>query len=202
MWNQRFAGEDYVFGREPARFVVREAARLDPGARVLSVAEGEGRNAVWLAGQGFDVTAIEGAPNAVAKARRLATERGVSVDFRLADLEHWAWPEAAFDAVVAIFIQFARAPLRDRIFAGMKRAVRPGGLILLHGFAPRQVDYGTGGPPNREQMYTEALLREAFAEFRILSLRDYDEEIDEGKGHSGRAALVDLVARKPSPDLR
>jgi cyclopropane fatty-acyl-phospholipid synthase-like methyltransferase len=202
MWNQRFAGEDYVFGREPARFVVREAARLDPGARVLSVAEGEGRNAVWLAGQGFDVTAIEGAPNAVAKARRLATERGVSVDFRLADLEHWVWPEGAFDAVIAIFIQFARAPLRDRIFAGMKRAVRPGGLILLHGFAPRQVDYGTGGPPNREQMYTEALLREAFAEFRILSLRDYDEEIDEGKGHSGRAALVDLVARKPSPDLR
>jgi len=198
MWNERYAGEEYVFGTEPAAFLVREAGRLAPGARVLTIAEGEGRNAVWLAGQGFDVTAIEGAPNAVDKARRLAEARGVEVEFRLADLDRFDWPEAAYDAAVAIFIQFADAPFRDRLFAGMKRALRPGGLILLHGFAPRQVEYGTGGPPDRDRMYTEALLRDRFSDFEILTFRDYDEEIDEGPGHSGRAALVDLVARNPS----
>lgn len=197
MWNQRFAGDEYHYGTAPAAFVRREAARLTPGARVLSVAEGEGRNAVWLAGQGFAVTAMDGAPNAVAKARRLAAERGVEVDFQVADLAHWDWDAGGFDAVMGIFIQFAPPDVQAGILAGMRRAVRPGGLILLHGFAPRQVGYGTGGPPHEAWMYTEDLLRARFAGFEVVTLRDYDDEIDEGPGHCGRAALVDLVARRP-----
>ncbi|MCO8146134.1 class I SAM-dependent methyltransferase [Rhodovulum tesquicola] len=198
MWNRRFAGEDYLYGTEPAAFLRREAGRIAPGGRVLSVAEGEGRNAVWLAAQGFEVTAMDGAPNALAKARRLAAARGVTVDFHLADIALWDWEAAPFDAVIGIFIQFAPRAVQDRIMAGMKRALRPGGLLLLHGFAPRQVGYGTGGPPDPDQMYTEALLRDRFADFEILELRDYDAEIAEGPGHSGRAALVDLVARRPA----
>lgn len=201
MWNDRFAGEDYVYGTEPAAFLVREAARLPQGARVLSVAEGEGRNAVWLAEQGHLVTAMDGAPNAVAKARALASARGVNVDFHCADIERWDWEADAYDAVAGIFIQFAPRPVQDRIMAGMKRALRPGGLVLLHGFAPRQVGYGTGGPPRAEQMYTEDLLRDRFADFEILRLADYDSEIAEGHGHAGRVALVDLVARRPLEDL-
>lgn len=197
VWNDRFAGDDYLYGTEPATFVVREAGRLAPGARVLSVAEGEGRNAVWLAGRGCAVTAVDGAANALAKARRLAMARGVEVAFHLADIETWDWQARPHDAVLGVFIQFAPRPVQDAIMAGMKRAVRPGGLVLLHGFAPRQVGYGTGGPPHADWMWTEALLRDRFADFEILALRDYDSEIAEGAGHRGRAALIDMVARRP-----
>jgi len=154
---------------------------------------------VWLAAQGFEVTAMDGAPNAIAKARRLAAARGVTVDFHLADIALWDWEAAPFDAVIGIFIQFAPRAMQDGILDGMKCALRPGGrlLLLLHGFVPRQVGYGTGGPPDPDQMYTEALLRDRVADFKILELRDYDAEIAKGPGHSGRAALVDLVARRP-----
>ncbi|MEX5727249.1 SAM-dependent methyltransferase [Rhodovulum iodosum] len=198
MWNDRFAGEDYVYGTEPADFLRREAGRLAPGARVLSVAEGEGRNAVWLAGQGMDVTAIDAAPNAVAKARRLARARGVEVTFHLADVTAWDWEAGVFDAVLGIFIQFAPPEVQAEVIEGMKRSTRPGGLVLLHGFAERQAGYGSGGPPNPAQLYTPDLLRARFDGFDLLVLRDYDAEIDEGRGHSGRAGLVDLVARRPA----
>ncbi|MBL3569603.1 SAM-dependent methyltransferase [Rhodovulum sulfidophilum] len=200
MWNDRYAGEDYLFGTEPSTLLRHEAARLPPGAEVLSVAEGEGRNAVWLAGQGHKVTAVEAAPNALAKARRLAEARGVTLDLHEADIDRWDWAPGAFDAVLGVFIQFGDRAAQDRLFAGMRQTLRPGGLVLLQGYAPRQVGYGTGGPGDPAQMYTEPLLRDRFAGFEILLLRDYDTDLAEGRGHSGRSALVEMVARKPRPE--
>ena len=196
MWDQRYAKPDFVFGTEPAEFLRREAARLAPKSRVLCVADGEGRNSVYLAGLGHHVTAFDASPVGVEKARGLAARSGVEVDFRVAGVEDWDWSET-YDAVVAIFIQFAPPDLRDRLFGWMGQAVAPGGLLLLHGYAPRQVEYGTGGPPCAENMYTEEMLRAAYDGWEILRLADYEDEIDEGEGHSGRSALVDLVARKP-----
>lgn len=196
MWNQRYAQPGYLFGTEPAEFLRREAARLTPGSRVLCVADGEGRNSVYLAGQGHRVTAFDGSGVALDKARKLAAERGVAVDFRQSGVEDWDWSQS-FDAVVAIFIQFAPPDLRDRMFGWLAQAVAPGGLLLLHGYAPRQVEYGTGGPKDKAHMYTPELLRLAFGGFQILRLEEYDREIDEGAGHSGLSALADLVARKP-----
>ncbi|HBS49954.1 MAG TPA: SAM-dependent methyltransferase, partial [Rhodobacteraceae bacterium] len=164
--------------------------------RALAVADGEGRNSVFLAEQGHDVTAFDAAQVGLDKARALAKRRGVSVDYHLAGVEDWDWSRD-FDAVVAVFIQFAGPELRDRMFRWMGQAVRPGGLLLLHGYAPRQVDYGTGGPPSRENMYTTEMLAAAYEGWEFLRLEDYDAEVDEGEGHSGRSALVDLVARKP-----
>ena len=197
MWNERYANEDYLFGTESAAFLVAQARHLPRGARALCVADGEGRNSTWLAAQGHEVTAFDPAPNALAKARRLAEARGVTVDFREADVEDWPWEEGAVDAVVAIFIQFAPPDLRARLFADMARTLQPGGVLLLHGYAPRQVDYGTGGPPHAENMYTLELLRAAFPGWEVLHAADYDAKIDEGAGHSGRSGLIDFVARKP-----
>lgn len=197
MWNERYAGQDYLFGTRPAEFVVRHAGLLRPGMSILSVADGEGRNSVWLAEQGLRVTAMDGAPNAVDKARRLAAERGVQVDFNVADITTWDWEARPYDAVLGVFIQFAPPPLRDAIFAGMRRAVKPGGLVMLHGYAPRQVGYGTGGPACADNMYTDAILRQAFDGFEVLTLTDYDAEISEGTGHSGLSALVDCILRRP-----
>ena len=196
MWDQRYAAPGYLFGKEPADYLIQQAAHLPAAANVLCVADGEGRNSSYLAGLGHQVTAFDPSDVAVDKARKLAAERGVSPDFNVAGVEDWDWTRQ-FDAVVAIFIQFAPPEMRDRIFGWLAQAVAPGGLILLHGYAPRQVDYGTGGPPSKANMYTTDMLADAFADFEVLRLEDYDTEVDEGPGHSGLSALVDLVARKP-----
>ncbi|MCU4651730.1 class I SAM-dependent methyltransferase [Roseibacterium sp. SDUM158016] len=195
-WNTRYAGPDFLFGRKPAAFLVREADRLPPGSRVLCVADGEGRNSVHVAGLGHTVTAFDLSANAVAKARRLAEEAGVAVDLNVSGLEDWDWSQEV-DALVAIFIQFLAPPARAEAFARFSRAVRPGGLLLLHGYAPRQVGYGTGGPGAVENMYTLPMLQDAFAGWEVLVAEDYDAVIEEGAGHSGRSGLIDFVARRP-----
>lgn len=198
MWDQRYGAPGYLFGTEPAEFLRREGPRLRPGAQVLAVADGEGRNSVWLARQGHAVTAFDASPVAVSKAERLAADAGVGVEFHVAGVEEWDWTPDAFDAVVAVFIQFAAPPLRDAIFAGIRRTLRPGGLLLLHGYAPRQVGYGTGGPGAVENLYTLPMLRDAFPGWEVLEAADYDAEIVEGNGHAGLSALIDVVARKPA----
>ena len=195
-WNGRYAAEGYLFGTAPNAFLVSQADRLKPGQSALSVADGEGRNSVWLAGQGLDVTAVELSPVAVEKARKLAAQHGVSPRFEVGDVLEFDWGRERFDIVAAIFIQFAAPAERVRLFVRIQEALKPGGLLILQGYTPRQLEYGTGGPPHAENMYTEALLRQAFADMEILHLREHDDEVREGKGHSGPSALIDLVARK------
>ncbi|HEX7008119.1 MAG TPA: methyltransferase domain-containing protein [Alphaproteobacteria bacterium] len=196
-WNARFSAPGYRFGTEPNRFLTRQAHRLRPGQRALAIADGEGRNGVWLARQGLEVTSVDFSPVALEKARKLAQEAGVTVTFVEADLVAWDWPKAVFDVVVGIFFQFAGPADRAKIFQGMKAALKPGGLLLIEGYGPKQLEYKTGGPGVLENLYTEDLLREAFGDFEIIELRSYDAEIHEGEGHKGVSALVDLVARKP-----
>ena len=195
-WNQRYASEDYLFGTEPNAFLRAEAGRLKAGAKSLAIADGEGRNGVFLAERGLKVTAVDGSPIALEKSKRLAAARGVDIDLVEADLESWAWPVATFDVVVAIFIQFADPGLRARLFAGIERALKPGGLLLLQGYRPEQLSYGTGGPKAIENLYTEDMLRSAFPHLKIIQLHSHDSVIHEGKGHDGMSALIDLVAIK------
>lgn len=202
-WNGRYTavGDDYLFGTAPNKFVTRQAERLKPGMKALSVADGEGRNSVWMAEEGLSVTALEFSPIALHKAKRLATERHVEVDFILADVLQWDWPEAAYDVVLAVFIQFATPAQRSLLFSAMKKAVKPGGLLLLHGYTPKQLEYKTGGPSKVEYLYTEGLLREAFSDLELIELTEYEDVLKEGSGdqrhHSGRSALIDMVAIKP-----
>lgn len=196
-WNARFERDDYLFGTAPNKFLAAQAARLAPGARALSIADGEGRNSVWLAQQGLHVDAVEIAPRAVDKARRLAAERGVAPEFHLASLFEWDWPRERYDVIAAIFFQFAAPPERAVIFARLVDALRAGGLLILQGYTPEQVELRTGGPPCAQNMYTEGLLREAFAALDIEHLAAHEDWLDEGAGHSGRSAVIDLLARKP-----
>jgi SAM-dependent methyltransferase len=204
-WNARYrdAGDDYLFGIEPNRFLARRAHLFQDWHTALSVADGEGRNSVWMAEQGLNVTAVEISPIAVAKARRLAAGRGVEVKFVVADLLALDWPPAAleneFDWVVGIFIQFANSDERLRQFAAMERATRSGGRILLHGYTPRQLEYRTGGPPFVENLYTPEILRAGFPDWKVEELVEYEDDIGEGSGHRGRSALIGMVARKPQP---
>jgi SAM-dependent methyltransferase len=195
-WNTRFSAPGYLFGTQPNRFLASKKALLKKGQSVLCVADGEGRNSVWLAAQGLQVTAFDISPVAVEKARRLAAERGVAVGFEVADVYGWRWPQGAFDVVAAIFVQFADPAMRGFMFERMVRALKPGGLLLLEGYTPKQLEYRTGGPPQVENLYTAPMLREAFRDLEILELREYEDELEEGERHTGRSALVDLVARR------
>lgn len=196
-WDERYGGDEYLFGTDPNAFLVSQQHLLAPGLSCLAVADGEGRNGVWLAQQGLRVHSVEGSPVALEKAKKLAQKRGVTIAFEQADLEHWDWGENRYDVVAAIFIQFAGPALRAHMFAGIHRCLKPGGLLLLQGYTPRQLEYKTGGPPVAENMYTEALLREAFGDMEWLHFAEHDGEIREGAGHYGMSALIDLAARKP-----
>lgn len=200
-WNTRFAAEDYVFGTAPNAFLASQKHRLKPGMTALCVADGEGRNSVWLAQQGLQVTAFDFATAGLEKARRLAAQAGEGVAARLtsslADIEAWDWDAKAYDVVAVIFIQFLEPAAREHVFLGIMRAIKPGGLLILQGYTPKQVEYKTGGPPQPENMYTLEGLRSSFAALEILHLAEHEEMVDEGPGHRGRSALIDLVARRP-----
>jgi cyclopropane fatty-acyl-phospholipid synthase-like methyltransferase len=196
-WNARFDTPEYIFGTAPNAFLAAQAHRLRSGQRALAVADGEGRNGVWLAEQGLDVHAVEVSPNAIAKANRLAETRGVTVHIEQADLLTWEWPVATFDVVAGIFFQFGQPHEQSQIIAGMKRATRPGGMVLLEGYSTRQLQYQTGGPSNPAQLWTEDLLRGWFVDWEVLHLEEHEPILDEGRKHVGRSAVVDCVARRP-----
>lgn len=197
MWNERFATKEFVFGKAPAAFLVDQSAYLPTSGKALSIADGEGRNAVYLAQRGLSVTAMEAAPNAIEKARALAAEAGVTLTHQEADIFAYDWDAAEYDVVAGIFFQFMGAEARAGVFDGIKRAVAPGGIVMIHGYTPKQLEYKTGGPGALENLYTTELLAEAFDGWEILRLKAYERALDEGAGHSGMSALVDLIARKP-----
>ncbi len=195
-WNKRFASDAFIFGVEPNEYLHSKASLLAPTGRVLCVADGEGRNSVWLARRGHHVDAFDIAANGVAKARKLADDAGVPVNYSVADCDTLAWPADTYDAVLAIFVQFADPPMRERLFANMMRALKRGGLLIVQGYTPKQLEYKTGGPPFASHLYTEPMLRSLLAPLEIVELHSYEAELTEGTQHSGRSALIGAVARK------
>jgi SAM-dependent methyltransferase len=195
-WQQRFSAPGYLFGTAPNEFLKSKAHLLKKGQTALAVADGEGRNGVFMAECGLDVLSVDFAPAAQDKLRKLAAERGVTLKVEQADIENQDWPEAAFDVVAAIFIQFSPPAARAKVFAGMKRTLKPGGLLLLQGYGVRQLEYRTGGPSRLENLYTREILEQAFGDFASLEIREHDDIIAEGDGHGGMSALIDLVGRK------
>jgi SAM-dependent methyltransferase len=197
-WNRRFEAPGFLFGTQPNVWLREHAGLWRPGQRLLCVADGEGRNSVWLAQQGLVVDAFDVAEVGVAKARTLAAERGVQVNFAVADCDGYAWRAEAWDGIAAIFVQFADPALRARLFAHIVAGLKPGGTLVLQGYTPKQLEFRTGGPGVRSHLYTADMLREAFAGLEIVELREFEAEVDEGAGHRGMSALIGLVARKPA----
>jgi SAM-dependent methyltransferase len=195
-WNERFSAEGYLFGDAPNAWLAGQAARLRPG-NALSIADGEGRNSVWLAQQGLQVEAFDFSPVAVAKARQLAASRGVAVDFHCAPWQDFGWGQDRFDNVVGIFFQFADPGERTELFARMDQALRPGSMLFILGYGRDQLRYNTGGPGKLAHLYDEDLLRKAFPGHDVLESRHFVDVIHEGSGHSGPSDLVGFVSRKP-----
>ena len=196
-WESRFNKPEYEFGKAPNEFLTRCKPLLPKSGRALAVADGEGRNGVWLAEQGLEVLSIDFSPAAQKKARALAAEHGVTIAVEQADVHAWPYPEAAFDVVVEIFTQFSTPAERPLKWAGMRRALKPGGLLILEGYTPKQLQYATGGPKQIEHLYTRAMLEQAFGDFRDLKIVEEERVMNEGAGHAGMSAVINLTGRKP-----
>jgi SAM-dependent methyltransferase len=199
-WNERYRGEEFAFGTAPNEFLVSQAHHLKPGLRALAPGDGEGRNGVWLAERGLIVDTVDVSPLGVAKARGLAEERGVEINAALADLLTWAWPRDAYDVVAALYIHFFDSD-RQRMHRAMLDALKPGGVLILEAFRPEQLElqkmYRSGGPKTADMLYSKAKLAEDFAQHSILHLEEAVVELAEGRRHSGKAAVIRAVVRKP-----
>ena len=195
-WTQRFQTDDYIFGLEPNAYLRSQSRHLTPG-RTLAIADGEGRNGVWLAEQGHAVDSFDFIEAAVHKARQLAAQRNVAIHAVCCDWAQFDWRPDTYDNVVGIFFQFLAPDERQRVFAHIDRVLKPGGTLLLQGYGLGQLQYNTGGPGKREHLYDEALLLDAFPAYAPLDLQTYEAEIQEGQAHRGRSALVGYVGRKP-----
>ena len=149
-WNERYARDGYLFGEAPNAFLARQKDRLPATGEALAIADGDGATAFWLAQQGLTVLSVDYSPVAQEKAQRLAASRKVTIETQQASLYEWSWPPDRYDVVAAIFFQFASPSQRTLIFDGIRKTLKPGGLLLLEGYRPEQVDYGTGGPPHRK----------------------------------------------------
>ncbi len=195
-WAARYGGDEYYYGVEPNDFLREQAGRLAPGARVLCLAEGEGRNAVFLAERGCAVTAVDASASGLKKLERLAAERGVRVEAVLADLADFEVGTARWDAVVSIWAHVPPALRRD-LYARCVRGLRPGGVLILEAYRPEQLAFKTGGPPDPALMPRLSDLREELKGLDLPLAREAEREVREGRGHGGRSATVQVVAVKP-----
>ena len=196
-WNQRFDKEEFIFGKEPNEYLALQTRKyLKPNNKVLCIADGEGRNGVWLAKQGMQVVGFDASDIALRKAKQFAKDNQVEVEYSFSDTDSFDWQVNVYDAVIAIFIQFADPPMRARIFKQIHQALKPGGILILQGYTPKQLEYKTGGPSLIEHLYTEQMIRDLTQEFQMLDLRCYEQELNEGARHAGMSALLGLVAKK------
>lgn len=199
-FDERFSEPGYHYGTEPNAFVAAQKYRLKAGQKALVPGDGEGRNGVWLAEQGLDVTSFDPSSVGMAKAAKLAAERGVSIEAKVGDLASWNWQPAAYDVVVLTYVH-VDPEIRKIGHAGVWRTLKPGGIVILEGFSPRQAEMrkagATGGPKNPDWLFGEAMMRSDFPGAEFLVLDDVDDEF-EGRTHSGRCALMRVVARKPA----
>lgn len=194
-WDNRYGAADgLIFGEAPNTFVAEMAAQIPPGP-VLCLAEGEGRNAVYLAGRGHRVTALDQSEVGLAKARQFATARGVQIETVVADLDHYAITTKSWAGIVATFAHLP-PELRRRVHREVAEGLLPGGVFILEAYTPAQLAFGTGGPKDPERLMTAATLREELAGLHLEVARELERDVVEGSAHTGRAAVVQIFARR------
>lgn len=197
MWDQRYAGDGFFYGTEPNDFLRDRVDVFPAGAEVLCLAEGEGRNGVFLASRGLRVTGVDGSSVGLAKAQRLAQQNGVVLETIVADLGEWDPGEARWDAVVSIWAHLP-APVRATLHPRVARAIRPGGLLFVEHYHPKQIPYKTGGPPDPTWMLTLEELARDFAGWERVHGFEGERDVREGAGHGGLSYVTQAILRKPA----
>ncbi len=196
-WDKRYSEPGFAYGTAPNDFLVSVADRI-PRGKILSLAEGEGRNAVYLASLGFDVLAVDGSVVGLRKAVRLAKERGVAIATLVADLGDFRIAPEAWDGIVSCYSHLPsaiRAPLHRAVVKGLK----PGGVVVLEAFAKKQLAYGTGGPQSLDMLMSLDELKRELAGLEFVHAAEIERDVREGSKHTGLASVVQILAAKPSP---
>lgn len=199
-WDVRYSEDHYRYGTDPNDFLREQADRIPEDSRVLCLAEGEGRNAVFLAERGHRPVAVDQSSVGLEKTRRLAQERGVVVETVTADLEGLRVEPEGWDAIVSIWCHLAPEPRKDlhrRVVAGLK----PGGILILEAYTPDQLDRGTGGPPHPERLMRLEEIREELAGLEFQVAREVERDVQEGDLHTGVSSVLQIVARRPQPGI-
>jgi SAM-dependent methyltransferase len=194
-WDERYRAASFYYGTEPNDFLRASAARLAARGRVLCLGEGEGRNAVFLATLGHDVTAVDGSAAGLDTARRFAATRGTSIRCVVADLADYAIEPGAWDGIVSIWCHLA-PQLRTRVHRACVAGLRGNGLFILEAYTPRQLAFGTGGPKDPAMLPTLGLLRAELAGLELLHAMELERVVHEGQGHNGQSAVVQILGRR------
>ena len=196
-WDARYAEDDFAYGEAPSALVVAIEPSLPRRARVLCLAEGEGRNAVYLAQHGHDVTAVDLSGVGLEKARALAARHGVAIHTVLADLAELSIEEGAWDVIVAVWMHLP-PPLLSRVLASAARGLAPGGRLVMESYRKEQLALGTGGPREASMLVDPIELRATLeaAGLTIERLDAIERDVHEGRYHEGRSAVVQAVAKR------
>ena len=194
-WNERFSIEDYLFGADPAQALVKLEHYLIPQGDTLVIADGEGRNSVYLASRGFRVTASDSSTVANIKAKALAASQNVEVNYQVEDFFDIDWSAKQYDNIVGIFFQFIPPDKIKQVLTALRTAIKKGGTLLIHGYTPQQIELATGGPKDVSLMYNKELFEDVFESVEILVNKEYQIKLSEGSGHKGQSALIDFVAK-------
>ena len=194
-WDERYSDQEFYYGREPNDFLKLHAAKIKSGGKVLCLAEGEGRNAVYLATLGLQVTAVDQSAKGLEKMKGFAAQRSVSVQAVVADLAQYSIQPNAWDAVVSIWCHVPPT-LRKMLHGDIVSGLKPNGILILESYHPRQLGFQTGGPPSAELMMTKDELENELKGLQFEVLQEIEREVHEGKGHHGISAVTQLLARK------
>ncbi len=194
MWNNRYATDAYIYGTEPNEFLRQQANKL-PKGKILCLADGEGRNSVYLAQLGYEVTAVDASEVGLAKAQKLAATKGVSITTEVVDLADYDMGQNQWQGIVSIFCHLP-PPLRKQVHGQINAALIAGGVFLLEAYTPAQLEHGTGGPPVAAMMMTATELAQELDGLQIDHCEELERDVVEGVGHSGTGAVVQLLGHK------
>ncbi len=194
MWDERYSGKEYAYGIKPNDFLYQLAEKL-PVGQTLSLGEGEGRNAVYLASQGHHVTALDASAAGLDKAKKLAAMKGVDIETVHADLNEYIFEADRWDTIVSIFCHLPE-PLRIQVHRQILKSLRPGGVFILEAYTPEQLKYATGGPPGKDMMMDLSSLQQELIGLDIVHGKETVREIHEGAFHNGKGSVVQVMAMR------
>lgn len=194
-WNEKYQGQDYFYGTEPNDFLRAIANTWTTPKKILCIAEGEGRNAVFLARLGHQVSAIDSSSVARDKALALAEANNLHIDYQLADLNEFDFGIEQWDAIVSIFCHLP-ATLRQKVHQGVEAGLVADGLFIMEAYNPRQLDFATGGPKDINLLYNLDTIKQDFTKLDWQQSQSIERFIHEGQGHNGNSAVIQIVAQK------
>ncbi|MAO63906.1 MAG: SAM-dependent methyltransferase [Balneola sp.] len=193
-WNERYAESEFVYGTEPNKFFADQLKLLEPG-KIVIPADGEGRNAVHAAQKGWDVTAVDYSDSGKEKALKLASEKGVEINYDLSDLAEYDFGTEVYDSAAFIYVHLPRSIIEE-VYKNVIKSLKPGGKVIVEVYSVSQLGRDSGGPKDERVLYTEGNLRNLLSGTNIEWIEEMEIDLSEGKYHIGKAMVIRAVAKK------